>query len=141
MYYPKYFTLSEFVKSDTASKLSISNVPTFENVENLSRLCELVLDPAREQLGTPIIVTSGFRCPALNTAVGGVSNSQHLTGLAADLKSENLSDLFDVLADNNNIDQLLFEDNGSTRWVHVSIASKGEQPRNYVNRNYKAYVK
>ena len=141
MYYPKYFTLSEFVRSDTAASLCISNVPTFENVENLARLCELVLDPVRKQLGTPITVTSGFRCPALNKRVGGVSNSQHLSGLAADLKSKDLSELFEALAENENVDQLLFEDNGHTRWVHVSIAPVGKQPRNYINRNYKAYIK
>lgn len=141
MYQPKYFTLTEFVRSDTATTLGISNVPTFENVDNMSRLCELVLDPVRKQLGVPITVTSGFRCPALNRRVGGVSNSQHLSGLAADLKSKDLSELFEALAENENIDQLLFEDNGRTRWVHVSIAPLGKQPRNYVNRNYKAYIK
>lgn len=141
MYYPKYFTLSEFIKSETATALGISNVPTFENVNNMSRLCELVLDPVRKQLGTPISVTSGFRCPALNKRVGGVSNSQHLSGLAADLKSKDLSELFEALAENKNVDQLLFEDDGRTRWVHVSISPLGKRPRNYVNRNYKAYIK
>lgn len=141
MYYPKYFTLSEFIKSETATALGISNVPAFENVNNLSRLCGLVLDPVRKQLGTPITVTSGFRCPALNRRVGGVSNSQHLSGLAADLKAKDLSELFEALSENKNVDQLLFEDNGRTRWVHVSIAPIGKQPRNYINRNYKAYIK
>lgn len=141
MYYPKYFTLSEFIKSETATAFGISNVPTFENVNNLARLCELVLDPVRKQLGTPITVTSGYRCPALNRRVGGVSNSQHLYGLAADVKAKDLSELFEALAENKNVDQLLFEDNSRTRWIHVSIAPLGKRPRNYVNRNYKAYIK
>lgn len=141
MNFPKYFTLKELVYSDTAKAQNIDNVPTFENIVNLYRLCDKVLDPARKELGRPITVTSGYRSPELNKAVGGVSNSQHLTGCAADLKCTNLVELFDILSENPEIDQLLFEDNGVTRWIHVSIPEQGKTPRHQINRNYKAYIK
>lgn len=141
MNFPKYFTLKELVYSDTAKVQNIDNVPTFEHIVNLYRLCDKVLDPARKELCRPITVTSGYRSPELNKEVGGVSNSQHLTGCAADLKCTNLVELFDILSENPEIDQLLFEDNGVTRWIHVSIPEQGKTPRRQINRNYKAYIK
>lgn len=141
MNFPKYFTLKELVNSDTAKEKNIDNVPNFEHIVNLYRLCDKVLEPARKELGRPITVTSGYRSPELNKAVGGVSNSQHLTGCAADLKCTNLVELFGILSENPEIDQLLFEDNGVTRWIHVSIPEQGKTPRRQINRNYKAYIK
>lgn len=141
MDYPKFFTLKEFINSETANANNVDNVPDFEQIVNIYRLCGLVLEPARKQLGRPITVTSGYRCPALNRLVGGVPYSQHMTGCAADLKCDCMSELFDILAENENVDQLLFEDNGQTRWVHVSIPLPDEKPRHQINRNYKAYVK
>lgn len=139
MNFPKYFTLKEFVNSETAKENNVDNTPNLEQILNIHRLCVLVLEPTRKQLGRPITVTSGYRCPALNRLVGGVSNSQHLTGCAADLKCTNLVELFDILSENPEIDQLLFEDNGVTRWIHVSIPEQGKTPRRQINRNYKAY--
>nr|UWI30843.1 MAG: Peptidase M15 [Bacteriophage sp.] len=141
MNFPKYFTFEELVNSDTAKEKNIDNVPNFEHIVNLYCLCDKVLDPARKELGRPITVTSGYRSPELNKEVGGVSNSQHLTGCAADLKCTNLVELFDILSENPEIDQLLFEDNGVTRWIHVSIPEQGKTPRRQINRNYKAYIK
>lgn len=141
MDYPKFFTLEEFVKSETADANNVDNTPNFEQIVNIYRLCVLVLEPARKQLGRPITVTSGYRCQALNKLVGGVSNSQHMTGCAADLKCGGMTELFEILAENENVDQLLFEDNGQTRWIHVSIPLPDEKPRRQINRNYKAYVK
>ena len=80
----KYFKLAEFINSATANRLGIDNMPTFEIVDNLNRLADY-LDGIRAKLGKPILVSSGYRCPMLNKAVGGVANSQHLKGLAADL--------------------------------------------------------
>ena len=139
MYIPEYFTLSELCRSATANRLGIFNVPSFSVVYNLSRLCETVLDPARKELNAPITVTSGYRCPALNKAVGGSIKSQHIYGLAADLVCDNLPHLFDILAYNPHIDQLLYEhSNNGSNWLHVSISEKGVKPRNYMNRYYKA---
>lgn len=141
MKYPANFSLNEFINSKTAKENDIENVPDFEEVENLLRLVTLVLQPAREELKRPILVSSGFRCPELNQAVGGAVNSQHLRGLAADIVCSGMCDLFDILSGNQYVDQLLYEDNGVTRWIHVSIAEKGKEPRNEINCNYKAYLK
>lgn len=84
----KFFDLSEFVYSETAFRKGIVNTPSFEIVENLSELAE-VLDGIREAWGSPIRVTSGYRCPELNKAVGGVANSCHQKGTCADLQAMN----------------------------------------------------
>lgn len=135
MYTPKFFTLHELLKSETAETKHIDNIPSFAVVENLNKLCQLILDPTRSKLEEPIYVTSGYRCNALNVAVGGVGNSQHLTGCAADLQYEDLQKLFDILKNNPNVDQLLFERSKTSTWVHVSISAKGE-PRHIINNNY-----
>ena len=85
----KHFTLKEFVKSDTARRLGIDNTPSPQVEERLRQLVDYVLDPLREAYGKPIYVNSGYRCPALNRAVGGVAHSQHLTGEAADITGGN----------------------------------------------------
>lgn len=136
MYTPKFFTLHELLKSETADTKRIDNLPSFAVVENLNKLCQLILDPTRAKLVAPIYVTSGYRCRALNVAVGGVSNSQHIIGCAVDLQYKDLQKLFDILKDNPNVDQLLYERSKSSQWVHVSISAQGE-PRHIINNNYK----
>jgi zinc D-Ala-D-Ala carboxypeptidase len=138
MYTPKHFKLNEFTRSATADRLNIDNTPTFEVVANLTRLCMLVLDIAREQYGKPIIITSGYRCQRLNKSVGGVSNSQHLQGLACDIVVNDMDKLFNILKHNPHIDQLLYESNGKSKWLHVSIAKCGNTPRRYINSQYNA---
>lgn len=78
------FTLQEFTRSRTATRLEIGNTPNKQAVENLNRLCQQFLQPVRNHFGEPIIITSGYRCPELNQAVGGVPDSYHVTGEAAD---------------------------------------------------------
>ena len=78
------FTISELVKSDTAEKHGLSNTPDINSLDNLLELIFYVLQPLREKLCKPIIITSGFRSVKVNNLVGGVSNSQHLYGQAAD---------------------------------------------------------
>ena len=84
----KYFKLEEFTYSVTAQARFIENVPTAEAVKNIERLVDLVLDRIRERWGSPIIVTSGYRCDALNAAVGGVKSSYHRLGMAADIRPQ-----------------------------------------------------
>ena len=80
-----HFTLLEFTESATARKHGIDNIPTPEVVENLRRLCQSTLEPLREALGLPVIITSGYRCKALNDIIAHHSHrSQHLKGQAAD---------------------------------------------------------
>lgn len=135
----EHFTLSEFVRSETAERKHIDNTPTVEVVDNLRALCRNVLEPARVAFGAPIYVTSGYRCPALNKAVGGKPTSQHLRGEAADLQVQgikNLRKLYKVIKDHGIFDQLLFETNGTTKWIHVSYTSYGN--RRQAIDNYKA---
>lgn len=84
----KHFNLSEFFRSSTAAKNGIKNEPSANEratiVRNINLLVDNVLDPVRDMVNTPIIITSGYRCPQVNRLVGGVDNSQHMSGCAAD---------------------------------------------------------
>lgn len=117
----KYFTIEEMTKSSTATAKGIDNTPSEEGVLKLQKLIEAVLDPLREWYGKPIKVNSGYRCEALNKAIGGAKSSQHMLGEAADItvgsKEEN-EKLFDYIKDNLEFDQLINESDFS--WVHVS---------------------
>lgn len=117
----KYFSIKEMTKSNTATAEGIDNTPDQTITNNLTKLIEAVLDPLREWYGKPIIVNSGYRCEALNKAIGGAKSSQHMLGEAADItvgsKEEN-EKLFDYIKDNLEFDQLINESDFS--WVHVS---------------------
>ena len=89
----KYFSIEELVKSASAERLAIDNTPPHAARRMLTILIEQLLDPIRRRYGAPIIVTSGYRCPALNTAVGGVANSHHIVGCAADIVGKTPSNL------------------------------------------------
>lgn len=138
MYKPNNFELIEFVRSYTATKQGINNIPPFECVENILRLCELVLQPLRDNLKQPVNITSGYRTKELNNAVKGVSNSRHLLGCAADITTSHMANAFALLAKNPYIDELIWEHkkNGS-QWLHVSVAPIGISPRHKVIKNYK----
>ena len=123
----KYFSIKELAKSETATRLKIDNTPTAEVVDNLTALVDNVLDPLRELYGKPIHISSGYRCPRLNKAVGGVANSQHLTGQAADINQgshEENRRLFICLEEYCTFDQLLWENGGA--WIHVSFRKDGK---------------
>jgi len=81
----EHFTLEEMLHSNTAEKKHIENRINAVEVNNLVRLCEAVLEPLREHFGVPIKINSGFRCRALNAAVGGAPNSYHTKGRAVDI--------------------------------------------------------
>lgn len=132
----KYFSLAEFIKSATAKRLSIDNMPTFEIVDNLNRLADY-LDGIREKLGKPILISSGYRCPVLNKAVGGVANSQHQKGLAADLICADMESLEKVLRETGGFDQLIKEHRKGSKsfWYHVSVAPRNGKPRQQVIMN------
>ena len=89
MYKSKYFSLEELLYSDTALSRKYANNPSWDAVLCLSALCQLTLDPIREEWKEPIIVTSGFRVPILNRVVGGSEVSDHMTGEAVDIRPEN----------------------------------------------------
>ena len=126
----KYFTLKELCDSDVAKARRIDNFPSFTVVENLMELTKNILEPLRAAWGSSIICSSGYRCDALNRAVGGVSTSAHRIGYAADLFPGNGKiDEFgkfvkDWLVKNHiKFDQVLFERQDKKRWVHISLRS------------------
>lgn len=86
MYIPIRFSLREFLRSGVAERAGWVDVPTFDVVYNLSELCRRILDPIACRYGKAVVVTSGWRSDRLNRAVGGVDNSQHRTGNAADIR-------------------------------------------------------
>lgn len=121
----KYFTMTELTSSATAKRKGIDNTPDAKAKAALSALVANVLDPLREKYGKPIVVSSGYRSPKLNKAVGGVARSQHTKGEAADIRcvsdsrAENKR-LFDlIVASGFPFDQLIDEYNYD--WVHVSF--------------------
>lgn len=126
-----YFTIEELIKSSTARRKGIPNLPNGEQKENLIALVDNVLDPLRKLWGKPIIVTSGFRCAKLNRAVGGVAKSQHMKGQAADIRTvENTTmenkRLFDVaMRSGLPFDQLI--DEYGYNWIHISFNTKGNR--------------
>lgn len=126
-----YFTIEELIKSSTARRKGIPNLPNGEQKENLIALVDNVLDPLRKLWGQPIIVTSGFRCAKLNRAVGGVAKSQHTKGQAADIRTvENTTmankQLFDVaMRSGLPFDQLI--DEYGYNWIHISFNLKGNR--------------
>lgn len=131
----RYFQLSEFLESETARREGIDNVPSFQVVENLSELAD-TLDGIREAWGSGIRVTSGYRCPAINKAVGGASNSSHLKGNAADLQPLNgrqtdFNKFVIAYVAKNQIkfDEILKEKSGKTEWLHFSLWSNDWQQR------------
>ena len=133
------FTLNELIYSTTAEKNKIDNTPSQPVIKNLKALCENVLQPLRNNLGCPIVITSGFRCAVLNKRVGGASNSQHLYGQAADLivPQKNLKDVFNYIKSHLPYDQLLYEYSKSDKWIHVSYRADGHNRKQAID-NYKA---
>lgn len=133
-----HFTVGEMLRSGTAIRLGIKNVPeehpedgltNEEVVENLRQLAVKVLEPLRQRVGR-VIVTSGYRCRVLNRAVGGVATSQHLCGQAADIHvtgNEMCRKYARIIRQLTPFDQLILEPAGSPqkRWIHVSYRPKG----------------
>ena len=134
----KHFTLEEFSHSSTAKARGIDNTVPKQLVPALRNLCERVLEPLRERVKEPVIISSGYRCPALNKAVGGTNTSQHMKGEACDIYMEDKEKLrkwFAILMDGD-FDQLIFERNRRTDrcWIHVSC-----KPDTSLNRHQVIY--
>lgn len=133
----KNFTLEEFTVSATAKAKGIMNVPSNQQVANLCALVHHVLQPLRDAMGHEVKIGSGYRCPRLNQAVGGVLNSQHLKGEAADLcidgdkmKGRNW---FTWIQSHCDFDQLILEHSKTgSYWVHVSYRSDGKNRKQVI---------
>ena len=139
----KNFTYEEFIRSSTAERMGIDNRPKTKEeekkvIENLRNLCLEVLQPLRDYVGAPVHINSGYRCKALNLAVGGVKNSQHSRGEAADIRiasSKQGREWAAWIEDNCRFDQMLLERNKNGGvWLHVSCKRDEKANRQVFSR-------
>jgi len=124
-----HFSLDELTFSQTAARKGIDNTPPPEAIEELQRLCSVILEPLRSMVNCAIHIDSGYRSPQLNAAVGGAQDSAHMSGRAADivLIGLDLRTAFGIVRDSAlPFDQVIIECNA---WIHVSIAPSGTAPR------------
>ena len=114
---------------------TIVKVPS-EVIQNAIALVENVLDPAREKLGMPIKVNSGYRCPLKNKAVGGVENSQHLRGEAADIHCDDNAKLAKLIVQQGRFDQLIIY----PTFLHVSYKRSGANRHRVLRKTATGYA-
>jgi phosphoribosylaminoimidazole-succinocarboxamide synthase len=125
-----HITYAEAIHSDTAKRLGISNIPTEEHLARMRTLAAKVFEPLRQHFDVPIYVSSFFRTAALNKALKGAKNSQHMLGEAMDIDAEKYGGItnkaiFEFIRDNLEYDQLLWEFGTDVEpdWVHVSYTT------------------
>lgn len=128
----KHITYKEAVRSNTALRLNINNIPNDYEISNMVGIASNVFEPLREYVGGPIKINSMFRSEALNRAIGGSSRSQHCQGRAIDLDDtfgyKTNAEMFNYIKNNLNFDQLIWEfgDDTNPDWIHVSFVSNDE---------------
>lgn len=129
----KHISLKEATKSNTAERLGIENFPNNDTLIQMQALAENIFEPLREHVGGPIYITSFYRSPELNKAIGGSSKSQHCLGQAIDvddvLGRATNKEMFEYIKDNLDFDQLIWEfgDDNNPNWVHVSYNAAGNR--------------
>lgn len=125
-----FFTFEELTASQTAVRKGISNIPGPEALENLRDLAKK-LDQVRRLLGRPVLISSGFRCLELNTAIGSKPSSDHIRGLAADFVCPGFGTVMDIFnkikVSGINFDQLIAENPSKNGWVHLGIGSRNRR--------------
>jgi len=121
----KNFTLEEL----TVTNSGLPNRPTQDEINCLGLLVRNVLQPLRDEFGKSIHVNSGFRSALVNKSVGGAASSQHTKGQAADLDCEDNSEIFSLIRDKLEFDQLIWEGGNDVQpgWVHVSWKTQGNR--------------
>jgi hypothetical protein len=137
-----HLDLSEVIRSDSAKRNGISNMPTGEHIANFMLLAEKIFEPIREHFGVPIHISSGYRSKELNAKIGGSATSQHCKGQAVDIDMDNSAngvtnaDVFNYIKDNLPFDQLIWEfgNEDNPDWVHVSYV---EKPRKQILKAFK----
>lgn len=117
----EHFTLAEMTISQTAARKGIRNVPGDREVRALRTLCERVLEPVRARFRSPVVISSGYRSPRLNVAIGGSASSQHCFGEAADFTVPGISNLAvsQWMEQHLVYDQVIYEF-GESGWIHCS---------------------
>jgi len=138
----EHFTLAEMTRSQMASRHGIDNKPNDIQLENLKTLAK-GMELVRTKLDSlPIIISSGFRCEALNDLLGSKRTSQHIMGLACDFTCDryaHVGRVFEVIADSSiPFDQLILEYNS---WIHIAFPVEGDEPRRQVLTIDKSGVK
>ena len=137
----KHFNLSEFFRSSTAAKNGIKNKPSIDEratiVRNINLLVDNVLDPVRDMVNAPIIITSGYRCPQVNRLVGGVDNSQHMSGCAADFHVMGFTpammyEVFLYIFNTLEYDQLIYYQRKNI--IHVSYIENGNRHEAFLKK-------
>lgn len=137
----KNVSYNEAIKSNTATRLGIDNLPDQKQIDNMKLVADKIFQPLREFVGGPIKINSFFRSPDLNRAIGGSSKSQHCLGLAMDLDDtfghKTNAEMFNWIRENLDYDQMIWEfgSDDNPAWVHVSYVS----PEKNRNRCLKAY--
>lgn len=135
---------SEVIASDTAKRKGIKNKPDEKQLKRITELCENIFQPLRDNFGVPIYISSCFRSYALNIAIGGAANSQHMAeyGAAMDLDADRYGQItnkqiFDYIKYNLDYDQLIWEfgDDKNPAWIHVSY--KKNDNRGMILKAYK----
>ena len=122
------FTLNELTKSQTATRKGIDNEPGTAEIENLIHLAKTILQPVREHFGKPVMISSGYRSPALCEAIGSSAKSQHAKGEAADFEIHGVDnkELANWIKENCEFDQLILEfyidGDPNSGWVHCSVS-------------------
>ena len=132
----KNFSLEELIRSSTAMKIGIDNIPNDEHLKNLQVVVDEIAQPLRDHFGKPVRINSGYRSPALNDAIGGSKKSQHSKGEALDLEIDGVSNLevADWITDNCDYDQVILEfynpaEGPNSGWVHASCKADLSQNR------------
>ena len=129
----EHFSLGELTKS--GSHPEVYNIPSHEAIANMKRLCQW-LEVLRERAGTPIRINSGYRSPQLNRKIGGVANSNHLTGCAVDIRVSGMEQLIRYAAilldyaeeSHQDFDELLIEKNRyGAIWLHFAVRPSGNR--------------
>lgn len=129
-YISEHITYNESIKSSTAIRKGIENIPTEYELQNMGLVAEKVFEPLREWVKGPIKITSFFRCEELNKTIGGSSKSQHCEGRAIDVDDiynyKSNAEMFYFIKNNLNFDQLIWEYGNSHNpdWVHLSFISE-----------------
>ena len=131
----QHFTLGELCK--TSVKTADGNIPSHVHIENLKRLTKWLEQLRQRYKNTPIIINSGYRSPQVNKAVGGASNSNHLTGCAVDIRCLGIEQairyatiLLDISDESGEVfDELLIEKSSKSIWVHFAVRPKDNRRR------------
>lgn len=128
----EHLTLAELIRSESAKRNGISNMPTEEHIANLKLLAENIFEPIRANFRCPILISSGYRSAELNAKIGGANTSQHSLGQAIDIDMDGTSygvtneEIFSYIKAKLPFDQLIWEfgNDNNPDWVHVSYSNR-----------------